>query len=378
LHYFVISLAIISLGMLASTSALSHSLGQGGKARPTPPMKTYFDELRTLQQSLPNGTIRIRGVIDQFKLWPTHRPLILCFKGGSPALRAIFVQTSRRWTDGTALKFDFGRSPEYRNCTPVERSDIRISFVAGPDWSYIGTDSLRFEDTTLNIGYAAAGPLDKLDRKLLEGLVLHEMGHALGLEHEHQSPEAKCEDEFDWPRVYKIASGWGWTRAEVDFNMRALAGVERLRLTPYDRQSIMHYYFEPEFFKRTRESPCFVGHNHAISAGDSELVRASYPPAIAAQDRHLQARADAASRVLGSLDLSAPQLSLVGLELGQVLAAGQRKLALQFDLAAATGKTVTRGPGQFQTCTPQAHANAAITCEVAIDGSALVIAVEPN
>jgi hypothetical protein len=36
----------------------------------------------------------------------------------------------------------------------------------------------------------------------------------------------------------------------VEFNLRVLTSSERLRITPYDRQSIMHYYFEPELFKR--------------------------------------------------------------------------------------------------------------------------------
>lgn len=368
--------------------AQAHSLGK--HSRLSPPLQAYFEELRSLSADLPTDTAGIRGVLDQFKLWPVNAPITFCFNGGEQALRALFVQTSLLWTPGTSLKLDFGDALAFRTCAANRAASIRVSFTPGYDASYIGTDSLTRKGTTLNIGYAAEAPLGRLDRKLLEQLILHEVGHALGFEHEHQSPASKCEEEFNWDKVYTIAKNeWGWKKPNgeadeqaIQLSLRVLVSSERLRTTPYDRQSIMHYYFEPELFKRGRASPCFVGHNQTLSQLDQQMVRAAYPPQAAMQNQHLQQRANAASAALAPLKLNSKQLSRVGRELTRILGVTPRKIILNFDLARASGQTITRGPGDFKVCQdqspPSKDAKVAVACEVATDASALLVAIEPK
>ena len=99
-----------------------------------------------------------------------------------------------------------------------------------------------------------------MDKKEFAHLILHELGHALALEHEHQSPEAKCDAEFDWAAVYaRMDKDYGWSKGEVDFNLRTKIDDGRLRVTPYDKTSIMHYYFEPWMFIKGIASNCYVG-----------------------------------------------------------------------------------------------------------------------
>jgi hypothetical protein len=160
----------------------------------------------------------------------------------------------------------------------------------------------------------------------------------------------------------------------IDFNFKALVASERLWTTPYDRQSIMHYYFEPWMFKNGQASPCFVGHNETLSATDKSLIRAAYPVAVAEQDKVLQDRADTASAKLADLNLTSTQLSRVGVELGKTLSAQKRKLTLQFNLAPDQ-----RGPApEIGECKTRGAVPQGVVCKVAKDGSGLFISVEPK
>src|ERR1700732_1450427 len=103
--------ALLTITALSySGAAIAHSLGGDADAGPTPPLKEYLEDAKTLNQGLPNG-IGVRGVLDQFKLWPAGAPVVACFNNGERALREIFAQTSRRWLTGTSLKIDFGNAP---------------------------------------------------------------------------------------------------------------------------------------------------------------------------------------------------------------------------------------------------------------------------
>ncbi len=377
---FLFILALANAVMGNAISADAHSFGDAAHQIP-PPLRVEMQEAEKLAKDLGNDSPIPRGVINGLKLWPFGHILSACFFDGDNQLKDFFVEVSKVWTTGTSLVIDFGSAPAFSTCNRNKPSDIRISFARSGSWSYVGTDSRRYDlsGPSLNVDYPQGRAWETMDKKQLAYFILHELGHALALEHEHQSPVANCDAEYNWPKVYDyMQNKLGWSKQEVDFNLRTLAASPRLRTTAYDKKSIMHYYFQPWMYTKGVESKCYVGNNLEPSPVDLELMRESYPSQVALQDSHLQARADASSAQLSRLKLTAPQLSKVGLELTSVLARFERPLSLEFDLA---GGEQTRGPEQkvLKDCVASAaHAKGGATCQVAADAKTLVVGIQPN
>lgn len=186
------------------------------------------------------------------------------FLDGDPRLHLRVAQIAAQWNQFAGLRFEFNNAPG---------APIRVSFTPGPSWSYIGTDaldpSIGPDEPTLNFGWLTpATPNEEVQR-----VVLHEFGHALGLIHEHQSPQA----QIPWNRdaVYAYYSGPPnfWTPAEVEANLIQRYAVEHTNASDFDPTSIMLYPIPPEFTDGTFQ----ISWNRTLSKLDQTHIAKIYP-----------------------------------------------------------------------------------------------------
>ncbi len=253
----------------------------------------------------------VQAVIRKFKIWPTNT-ITVAFRGGSPALRKQITGAVVPWMNAAGIQLDFGETPsgsfrEWSTSDTAYAANIRIGFDQRGYWSLVGNDSVKpsIVDTnqaSMNFeGFTGELPAD------WQAVVLHEFGHALGFEHEHQSPIAPCDQEFRWdddpgyvrttdiygqfvpdsqgkrPGIYTVLGGPpnSWPKDQIDFNLKKLAYTPDLLPGPFDKTSIMKYYFEDWMFTQGTASRCYSQENLKLSSEDIQFVKTVYSRAQA-------------------------------------------------------------------------------------------------
>jgi hypothetical protein len=131
---------------------------------------------------------------------------------------------------------------------------------------------------------------------------LHEFGHAIGFEHEHQNALVPCDFRFEdepgyvpttdsfgqfmpdphgkRPGLYTLLGGPpnNWPKAVVDFNLRPLPDSSAYLTGTFDKDSIMKYFFPEWMFIAGASSSCFSSEeNLTLSAGDKQGAAKLYP-----------------------------------------------------------------------------------------------------
>jgi hypothetical protein len=278
--------SIALLTGLAASPAMSHDL-QGIVAERqmlTPQQRKKLDDMALLRKLLAEKAAKDRHAGDDGQLeavvqralrW--DKPVVqVCFLDGRSSARTWVVSLARQWTQGTGLTLDFGPAANPSTCGSERVGDIRVSFAGTGNWSHVGTNarSIAAGSPTLNLaGMDRDGPYSHYE----QFLVLHEFGHALGFEHEHQSPNEGCSDEFDWALLPTLL---GMNDEEVRQNMARLdvSSSKMLVATAFDRQSVMLYALPKEAFKTPGTARCLVEQaNDKLSAIDRQAARDLYP-----------------------------------------------------------------------------------------------------
>lgn len=185
---------------------------------------------------------------------------------GSNAEKAAVRQAFDRWaTLGIGLKF--------KEVPTREQAMVRVGFMAGNgSWSYVGRAILGIatDQRTMNFGWSVAADPDT---------AVHEIGHTLGFEHEHQNPFSGI--VWDEEKVYAAlaAPPNQWSRDKTFFNIIRKLDTSQLQGTTWDPDSVMHYPFEAGLIRSpTKYLTQPLQPAGGLSPRDVSYVKQLYPP----------------------------------------------------------------------------------------------------
>jgi Astacin (Peptidase family M12A) len=209
-------------------------------------------------------------------------------------LRAIRVIRSK-WVNGTVLHYHFLEGPEsqrqaVRNAfkewkdlaiglefvevADRSESEVRIAFdQSDGSWSYVGRDVLGISvgEPTMNFGWDLTDDYGRTT-------ALHEIGHTLGLPHEHQNPFAGI--VWDEPKVYSYFAGQPnvWSRQQTFHNVLRKLDPAEVEGSEWDPDSVMEYWFPAGLIKQPEEYRDGLNPPGGLSEVDKEWARKWFPP----------------------------------------------------------------------------------------------------
>lgn len=218
------------------------------------------------------------GAAESAPCYWTKPFIFIGFINGTPELKQVVKEVIAEWTTFANVGFIVDDNSNYTG----DSADIKILFGANSHNSYVGIDAwtefVRNQGKThptMNLGYLNS-QLRSSDGRILpwvKGTVLHEFGHALGLQHEHQNPAGGIQ----WNREAVIKDLGGppnnWNNEIIENNIFRALSRNKTQFTQYDRSSIMHYSFPASWTLNGVAVP----DNNELSETDKAFVSTVYP-----------------------------------------------------------------------------------------------------
>lgn len=344
-HLYILSVVILLVpGLCRCEEVLRPTLLEALPDRTQAALESYYQQLYTQMRYQGSGGLAPNYIISTLKLWTPGQTIRVAFMGGSDAVRQRIADAAVDWTNYANLELQFkdprtGKFYEWSVSDTTYQGDIRISFDKPGYYSVVGTESVSAVTPGMEsmnfTGFDVTMPPG------FEATVLHEFGHALGFQHEHQHPSGVCEDEFRWdddpgyvptkdamncwfvadsagrqPGIYTVLGGCPnyWDSAKVDFNLRKLAPSSAYSLSSFDSASIMKYYFDAWMFKSGMSSSCYSPRNLVLSAQDKVGAASVYPRTPASLQDIVRKRVTVLSLMARTSNLASPVRRLAAMQ----------------------------------------------------------------
>ncbi|CAI8000685.1 hypothetical protein GBAR_LOCUS3005 [Geodia barretti] len=186
-----------------------------------------------------NKTLKVRFLDKRIPAWPNDRR-------GYITEEEILMIANEWHQCGVEQGNDV--VPEFVSCGADDIADIRVKFIeSGRPRSKVGTAARQVK---------AGDPTMRLDLKspdncpsFYKRIIRHEFGHALGLKHEHQHPDAPLLTDPGKLREYLRQCYPGFTSEQIEKKIRVQwAALARgaSQKSKYDKESVMHYLIPEE------------------------------------------------------------------------------------------------------------------------------------